>query len=127
MCCLQELADEAEVVARLPEIVLAGQENQTETQALVDYQDTSVRTTSAGLAAHNKWQAYIRNLAQVTSAARSYSTACCVIACAQLLAGSCNNDKPQSSVLAAALLPWSQTAGMQQFCSCALLVSLQPG
>ena len=60
MCCLQELADEAEVVARLPEIVLAGQENQTETQALVDYQDTSVRTTSAGLAAHNKWQAYIQ-------------------------------------------------------------------
>ena len=53
MCCLQELADEAEVVAKLPEIVLSGQENQTETQVLVDYDDVSVRLGGVGLAAHN--------------------------------------------------------------------------
>ena len=45
MYCLQELASEAEVVAQLPEIALAGQENQTETQVLVDYEDVSVRLT----------------------------------------------------------------------------------
>ena len=93
MCCLQELADEAEVVAQLPEIVLAGQENQTETQVLVDYEDVSVRLTGVGLAAHN-WQAHIRKQASVTAAAWSCSTVCCVMACAQLLAASCSSDNP---------------------------------
>ena len=73
------------MVAQLPEIVLAGQENQTETLVLVDYEDVSVRLINVGLAAHNEWQAYIRRQATVTAAAWSYSTLCCVIACAQLL------------------------------------------